>query len=62
MVPTGVDAELGDYRIIDYRESPVESKYLERVNPYNEVDTVNIEFRVRFPYSGSFFVQIEYSE
>jgi len=62
MVPTGVDVELGEYRLIDYKNSPVESKYLERVEPYNEVLTVNVEFRVRFPYSGSFFVQIEYQD
>lgn len=60
LVPTHLDLDLSGYRVIDYKESPVESKYLERIMPYDAEYSISLEFRVRFSYPGSFFIQIEY--
>lgn len=45
-----------------FEGSALDTQYLEQVDPYPTPSQYQLEFRVLFEYSGSFFVQLAYQD
>lgn len=48
-LPTDVDIDAIEVKASNYGDSPMESKYLERVEAHNKDSSINLDFRVKFP-------------
>ncbi len=54
--PLNIGVEDSDTKIINFKDSPIEYEYLDRVAPHNADNSINLEYRVKYDHAGSFFI------